>query len=76
MLVANLKMTGLASSNGFPKFDLISDLILTKKLVKVNSFQSRNVKIPSFDPTIKDIIVKNNMYLKNLERVAAAIPST
>ena len=43
-----------------PNFDLSADLVATENSVKMNPSKSKTVKKPIFNPTSKDIFIRNN----------------
>ena len=55
-------------------FNLIADLVATENFVKINPSKSKTIKIPIFNPTSKDIFIRNNQPIANLELIATSKP--
>ena len=53
---------------------MCTDFITTENLVRINPSKSKTIKIPIYNPTSKEIFIRNNSSIGSIERVAAAIP--
>ena len=57
-----------------PKLDLNTDLIKTANLTRINSKQTKAIKIPIYNPTNKDIKFQRQIITGQLELISVAVP--
>ena len=57
-----------------PKLDLNTDLIMTGNLARINSKQTKAIKIPIYNPTNKDIKFQRQIITGQLELISVAVP--